>query len=152
MKLLQIGRGFNVMEVEQGFDADWGCGGTMNLDDTTVSQLEKIVPPGFEADDIETTTHDNTDGFKTFMKGLTDAGEVEMEGNFDYTNNYATCYELMATRTLQSVTITLPTSPSVTQFTCNGFMKSLECEDPVDDKISFAGTLKISGKPVITQV
>jgi predicted secreted protein len=152
MFLLQIGRGYNAFEVSQAFDgATWGCGGTLNLGGTTITQLNNIVPPKFESDDIDVTTHDNTNGFRTYIKGMSDAGEIECEGNFDYTKNYAKCYELMTTRTLQTVTITMPTLPTATKFECSGYVKSLETEDPVDDKIPFTCTIKVSGKPTITQ-
>jgi predicted secreted protein len=129
----------------------FGYGGTFKLGTTTVSELTSIKPPSYEADDIEVTTHNSSDRFKEYIKGLIDAGEVEIEGNFSYTD-YATVYSAMITSSLYSVTITLPTTPSRTQFLCNGFVTGLECEDPVDDKIEFSATLKISGKPALSQV
>ncbi len=130
--------------------ATWGQGGQLALGSTTVTQLTNIVPPGFDSDDIDVSTHDSLDGFREFIKGMTDAGEIEIEGNFLY-SNYSTCYELMMTRTLQSVTVVLPTLPSNTIFSCSGYVKSLGCEDPVDDKIPFSSTIKVSGKPTLTE-
>jgi len=132
--------------------ATWGCGATIQIGTTTITQLNTIVPPGFDSDDIDVTTHDNTNGFRTYIKGMSDAGEIEVEGNFDYSKNYSTCYALMVTRTLQTITITVPTEPSVTKWECLGYCKSLETEAPVDDKIPFNATIKVSGKPILTQV
>ena len=130
--------------------ATWGQGGQLALGTTTVTQLTNIVPPGFDSDDIDVSTHDSLDGFREFIKGMTDAGEIEIEGNFLY-SNYSVCYALMMTRTLQSVTVVLPTLPSNTKFACDGYVKSLSCEDPVDDKIPFSASIKVSGKPTLTE-
>jgi predicted secreted protein len=124
-------------------------GAVFKIGTTTVSELTSIKPPSFESDDIDVTTHTNTTKFKEYIKGLTDAGEVSIEGNMNYTD-YGTVYASAVTTTLQSITITLPTSPSVTTFTCNGYVKGLECEAPVDDKISYSATVKITGKPTLT--
>ena len=128
----------------------FGNGGTLKIGSTTISELTSITPPGFEADDIDVTTH-NSDKVREFIKGLIDPGEITYEGNFNYTD-YANAYASMMTTSLQSITITLPTLPSATKFECNGYMKNLECEDPHDDKIPFSGGIKVSGKPVLTQV
>jgi predicted secreted protein len=127
----------------------FGNGGVMKIGSTTVSEVTNISPPGFSADAIDTTTHNNSTRFREFVKGLIDPGEVSIEGNFNYTD-YATVYAAMATTSLQSITITVPTSPSTTTFVCNGILTALEVADPHDDKVSFNATAKISGKPTIT--
>lgn len=127
----------------------FGHGAVFKIGTTTVSELTSVKPPNYEADDIDVTTHSTSSKFKEYIKGLMDAGEVEIEGYMDYTN-YGTVYASMVTTTLQSLTITLPTTPSVTNFACNGYIKSLECEAPHDDKIEFSATAKVSGKPTLT--
>jgi hypothetical protein len=148
--MLLNNRGLRIINM-QAFTATWGCGGTFKIGTTTITQLNNIVPPGFDSDDIDVTTHDNTDGFRSFIKGMSDAGEIEIEGNFDYTN-YSNCYALMTTRTLQTITITMPTQPSTTKFVCTGFVKGLETEDPVDEVIPFTCVVKVSGKPTLTKI
>jgi predicted secreted protein len=127
----------------------FGNGGTLKIGTTTVSELTSVAAPNYSADTIDTTTHNCTDKFRTFVKGLIDAGEIPVEGNFSYTE-YAVVYAAMVTTTQQSIAITIPTSPSVTTFACNGYVTGLECDDPHDDKVSFTATCKISGKPVLT--
>jgi len=63
-----------------------------------------------------------------------------------------TVYSLMATRTLQSVTIIMPTTPSRTVFYSNCHVTGLETDDPIDDLIPVTYTLKVSGKPVIEKI
>lgn len=130
---------------------DFGFGATVLLGTTnTVSEMTTITPPGFSADTIDSTTHDTTTIFREFIKGLVDSGEINLEGFFKQAD-YLTIYTLMATRTLQSVTIIMPTTPSRTKFECNGHVTGMETDDPIDDLIPASYVIKISGKPTITK-
>ncbi len=121
------------------------------LGGTTVAELTNISLPGFNADDIDVTTHNSSDYFREFIKGLTDAGEITLEGYFNYTD-YQTLYDGIGTLSLYSATIAVPTTPSETQWLANVYVKSLEGGAPFDDKIDFSATCKITGKPSLTQV
>lgn len=134
-----------------GMSGYFGNGGEFSVGATTVSELTSITAPGLSADTIDVTTHNSSTRFREFVKGLIDAGEVAVEGNFNYTD-YAVVYGAMATTSLQSITVTVPTSPSNTIFACNGMLTGLEVEDPHDDKVGFSATIKITGQPVLTVV
>lgn len=129
----------------------FGNGSTFKLGSNTISELTSIGLPGMSADDIDITTHNDSDRVRQFIKGLIDPGEIAIEGNMDYTE-YANLYASMTTTSVESITITLPTSPSVTKFEANGYLKSLEGSSPHDEKIDMSGSVKISGKPVLTKV
>jgi Lambda phage tail tube protein, TTP len=132
--------------------ADFGYGGTVKFGTTnTISELTTITPPNFSADTVDSSTHDMADIFRTFIKGLVDAGEIALEGFYKQAD-YLTVYALMATRTLQSVTIIMPTTPSRTVFYSNCHVTGLETDDPIDDLIPVTYTLKVSGKPVIEKI
>lgn len=130
----------------------FGNGGTLKFGTTqTVSELTNITGPGYAADSLDNTTHDNNDRFRTFIKGLIDAGAFSVEGllkneNFDILEGIA------ATTTIQSVTVTMPTEPSVSQFEVNGFIENLELSDPFDDLMEFSCDIKISGKPTYSKI
>ena len=126
-------------------------GANFALGGTTVSELTSISFPGISADSIDVTTHNNSDKFREFIKGLSDGGEITIEGNMDYTD-YDTVYASAITTSLYSATVTLPTSPSESQFLANVFVSGLEGDAPVDDKINFSATLKVTGKPVFQKV
>lgn len=132
--------------------ADFGFGGTVLFGTTnTISEMTTITPPGFSADTVDSSTHDMADIFRTFIKGLVDSGEIGLEGFYKQAD-YLVMYELMATRTLQSVTIIMPTTPSRTVFYCNGHVTGLETDDPIDDLIPVTYTIKVSGKPTIAKI
>lgn len=126
-------------------------GASFLIGTTTVTELTNISGPNFSADDIDVTTHNSSDYFREFVKGLTDAGEISVEGNMNYTD-YNEIYAAATTLSLQSLTINLPTSPSVTQWIANGYIKGFETEAPHDDKIGFSATAKVTGLPVMQKV
>lgn len=127
----------------------FGLGSKLWIGTTTITKLTNIGLPQANADDLDITTHDNTDRVREFIKGLIDPGELSLEGIFTYTA-YSTVYDLVMTASTTSVTIVLPTSPSVTRFVCDGYVKSLEGSSPHDDKIDFTASVKLSGKPTIS--
>jgi len=132
-------------------DKIFGQGTQLALGSTTVCELRNISLPGFSADDIDVTTHCSADYFREFIKGLTDAGEITIEGVFNYTD-YAVLYDAIGTLSLYSATIAVPTTPSETQWLANVYVKSLDGGVPHDDTIDFSSSLKITGKPVLQQV
>ena len=131
--------------------ADSGYGGTLNIGGFTVSQMTNIGGMGGSADMLDSTTHDSTTRYREFVKGLIESGELSIDAYFEYDNAY-TVSELLATTTLQSVTVTYPSKPSATQFVCNGHVSSYEATDPFDDLIGLSISIKISGKPSISKV
>ena len=99
--------------------ADSGYGGTLKIGGFTVSEMTNIGGMGGSADMLDSTTHDSTTRYREFVKGLIESGELSIDAYFEYDNAY-TVSELLATTTLQSVTVTYPSKPSATQFVCNG--------------------------------
>lgn len=128
----------------------FGNGSTIKIGSSTVSELTSIGLPDMSSDDIDVTTHNDTDRIREFIKGLTDPGEVAIEGNMSY-DEYAILYAAMTTTSLQSLTITLPTTPSITTFAGNCYVKSLSGTSPHDEKIDMSASLKITGKPTLTK-
>ena len=126
-------------------------GSQFALGSTTVAELTNISLPNFSADDIDVTTHNSADYFREFIKGLTDAGEITLEGVFNYTD-YQTIYNGIGTLSLYSATIAVPTTPSETKWLANVYVKSLDGGVPHDDKMDFSASVKITGKPSLTQV
>ena len=132
--------------------ATFGNGATFKVGTTnTVSELTSIGLPKYDSDELETTTHGSTDRFRTYIKGLIDAGEIALEGLMNYAE-YAQFESWVSTTSLYSITITVPTTPSVTQFAANGFIKSLESEAPFDDLVKYSAAVRVSGKPTVTKI
>jgi hypothetical protein len=126
-------------------------GATLRLGTSTVSEITSISGPDFSADELDTTTHNATDRFRTFEKGLIDAGEISIDGLVNYTE-LAILQAAMITTSSYSATVTLPTKPSLTRWTATVFLTGLETEAPHDGLIEFSSTMKISGRPTLSQV
>ena len=47
-----------------------------------ISNVNNISGPSMSSEPIEITDHDSEDGFKRFVGGLKDGGEVSIEGRF----------------------------------------------------------------------
>jgi predicted secreted protein len=131
--------------------ADSGYGGTLVIGGFTISQMTNIGGMGGAADMLDGTTHDSTTRYREFVKGLIESGELSVDAYFEFDNAY-TVSELLATTSLQSITLTYPTTPSATQFVCNGHVSSYEAADPFDDLMGLSISIKISGKPSISEV
>ena len=131
-------------------EGTFGNGSGFKLGSNTISELTNISLPNMSADDIDITTHNDTDRIRQLIKGLTDPGEGPIEGNMTY-DEYAILYAGMTTTSLYSLTIVLPTTPSITTFAGNCYVKSLDGSSPHDGKIDMSASVKITGKPVLTE-
>jgi hypothetical protein len=129
----------------------FGNGAALGLGSTTISELTSIGLPGFSSDDIDVTTHNDSDRIRQFIKGLTDPGEIAFEGNMNYTD-YANIFAQQITTSSFTATITVPTTPSVTVLQFQSYVKGLESTAPHDEKVEMSGTLKVSGLPILTKV
>ena len=112
---------------------------------TAIASLTSIAGLELSADTIETTTLDSVGGYRTFVQGLKDAGEVSISGFFDYAAHNAILADFN-TGTSASYVITFPGGKNWTfDAVVTGFSTGAELEDLV----SFESTLKVSGKPVL---
>lgn len=117
----------------------------------TVSEMISMNGAGGNVDMVDDSAHDSITRYNGFTKCLIENDEINIDAYFDYDNAY-TISELLSTTTLQSITITYPTTPSATQFVSSGFISNYESSDPFDDLIQISVTIKISGKPSISKV
>ena len=116
---------------------------------TTVSpsagEITNISGPGISTGEIDITNHSSSDDFREFVAGLMDGGEFSIEGNL--TSTLVTgLYADLISRTSQSYTITYPNSLT---WTFTGYPKSFETDAPVDGKLGFSATFRVSGKPTL---
>ena len=129
-----------------------GNGCTLRIGTTgTVSEITLVTSPQYEADTLDSTTHNNTNRFRNFVKGLIDAGSIDIDGLADSTS-IGMLESFVSTTTKYSVTVTMPTGPSVSKFECNGFFTSFVVNGPHDDLIDFSSSIKIDGQPVFSKV
>jgi len=115
-----------------------------------IGSLDKIKPPEKSADTIDVTTIDVTDGYKKFISGFKDGGEVTVGGYFDFTDAGQLALDASFDAGTEDVyTIVFPPSIGAT-FTFTGVItKYAVGEANIKDALGFDATIKVVGKPVL---
>lgn len=119
----------------------------------TIAERVNISGPGMSRDAPDVTHMDSPDGWREFIAGLKDGGEIGVEGNFipeDESHNAETGLLTEFDSDVRATwRIVFPgESPRVT-WTMDGILTGFEPDMPVDDKMAFSATIKVSGKPTL---
>ena len=128
-----------------------GFGTQLKIGTVKIAEVLDISGPSLGMDTIEVTSHDSVDGWKEYIAGLLDAGEVSFEINYvptatTHKNASGGLLYLLTTRAKQSFTLVFP---DATSWTFDAFVTAFEPSAPVQDKLGASITLKITGKPTI---
>jgi len=131
--------------------AEKSLGTVLKKGTTPIAELTSIGGLELSADTIETTTLDAVDGYRTFIQGLKDAGEVSISGYFNPETGQGQAELLAAFESgaVEPYTIEFPPSLGAKwefQAIVTGFSTGAELED----NVSFEATLKVTGKPTLT--
>lgn len=113
-----------------------------------VAGLTEIGGLELSADTIDVTTLDSNGGYREFIGGFKDAGEVSLSGFFNPVvgQGQKELYDAFESGEVQDFTIQFPEKLKASwnfKGVVTGFNTSTSLEDPV----SFEGTIKVSGKP-----
>jgi predicted secreted protein len=112
---------------------------------SAIASLTSIAGLELSADTIETTALDSVGGYRTFVQGLKDAGEVSISGFFDFAAHNAILTDFNA-GTSASYIITFPGGKT---WTFDGIVTGFSTGAELEDLVSFESTFKVSGKPVL---
>ena len=133
-----------------------GFGTLLNWDGVDLAELTNISGPTESMAAIDVSSHDSVDAYREFVAGLRDGGEISIEGNLittDATGQIAMHTDFQAGE-LKAWIIKAPgwivSSHEYPQIDGNGFVTAFEPSFPMDDKMSFTATIKVSGKPTLT--
>jgi len=125
-------------------------GTTLSKGGVTIGSLTSISSPEKSTDAKEVTTLDVSDGYKRFLPGLKDGGEVTVKGYYDSADAGQAAIDAAFEAGIQDTyIITFPAAIGAT-FTFNGIItKYTPGEANLEDPMSFELTLKVSGKPTL---
>lgn len=123
-------------------------GAILKLNSTTISELTSITAPNFSADTIDVTTHSSPDAYREYIQGLRDSGEIAVEGFYTTASSAAIMTQFNTSATV-TMTVDLATKPSATRLTATVICTAFSADNPVDDKIGFSATFKITGKATL---
>lgn len=108
-----------------------------------ISEIVTIGGPTFSRETIDATTLDTTGGYREFITGLRDAGEITMTLNFAQ-STYQTFKDDFEDDTAQNYEIVLPDA-DVTSFEFEGLVTACPITIP-EAAVQFDVTIKISGQ------
>ncbi|KOG22001.1 phage tail tube protein [Streptomyces viridochromogenes] len=116
---------------------------------TAIANVTNLGGPEIERETYDVTAHDSTDGWREFVGGLKDGGEVSVEVNYDPRDHdtLVADFEDDAPRDYKMV---FPTQAGGGNWAFKAILKGFKQEAPVDDKFTGELTFKVSGKPTIT--
>lgn len=122
---------------------------------TTILEITSITGPSLARETVDATHYESPSGYREFLGGLIDGGEVTFEGNWVPRNStHDATTGLLTEMASSDVTIRnwriLLTGTPTAYWIVAGFLTRWEASIPVDGKLSFSGTIKVSGKPAIT--
>ena len=119
---------------------------------TTIAQVTKIGNSGTGMTDIDISTMDSTSKWRSFVPGMKDAGQIDVEFNFEDANETALLAIIgtTGTWTIQVNDSTATGGTSGSKLSWSGYAKPPTLDVPFDDKISGTMSIKLTGAPSYT--
>lgn len=118
----------------------------------TIANVTNIGGPDRKRETIDVTSHDSPNGWMEFIGGLKDGGEVSLDINYDPaedTHDLDADFDDASPRNYR--VIILPGTDDEHTWQIKGVMTELSDEFPYDDKMARTMTIKVTGKPTLTQ-
>lgn len=125
-----------------------GVGTVFQRNSVAVAEINSISGPNKSRSTIDVTSLDSTGGYREFIGGFRDGGEVVLGMNFtrDTYDDFNVDFEASS---LQTYDIIFPDSSNTT-FSFSGLVTSLGSSVPMDDKVTADVTIKVSGSITLT--
>lgn len=114
---------------------------------TTIGEpIETITGPNISATDIDFFHHQSPNQFREFKAGAGDAGEITFSVNYVEADS-STIYGLHRTDRWFKIT-----DSGSSTWVCQGYVRDVTPNFPIDDRATMDITIKLSGKPTFTVV
>lgn len=129
-------------------------GTTISKGDKKIGGLTSINGVEITAETTDVTKLDSDGGYREFIGGFKDGGEVSIEGFFEpeAESGQVELQTSLDAGTADSYTIELPTTPAY-EWNFDGVVTGFNVGNAeVDGTIGFGATIKVSGKPVLSLV
>lgn len=112
-----------------------------------IANVTSVSGPEIERETYDVTAHDSADGWREFVGGLKDGGEVSLEVNYD-PREHDTLMADFEDDAPRNYKLVFP--QALGEWALKLILTGFSQEAPVDDKLSAELTFKVSGKPVVT--
>lgn len=122
-------------------------GTKLKIGANSIAELKSIGGLDLKADSTDVTNLDSN-GWKEFIQGMKDGGEVSVSGFFNPadTNGQMALYNAFNTGGLLSYTILFPSALGAS-WTFNGIVTGVKTDAQLEDAIPFEATIKVTGQP-----
>ena len=121
----------------------------LKVNNKAVGGLTSIDGVSISGDEIEVTDLGNSTGYRDYLQGFKDGGEVTLSGFLDGADEgQSEIYSLLDSGSTTTVLIIFPAAIGKT-WTLTAFVKEFTTGVDVDNAITFDVTLRVSGKPVL---
>ena len=118
--------------------------------DLVIADLTSIGEIGVESSEIDVTTLDSDSGYKEYIAGFKDAGEVSLAGIIKSEGAMEAMLALAESQELEEWTIE---TDSGSTWVFDGFVKMFkEAEATVEGVRGFSASIRVSGAPAYTAV
>lgn len=114
---------------------------------TAVANVTSLKGPEIKRETYDVTAHDSVSGWREFVGGLKDGGEVSIQVNYD-PRIHDTLVADFEDTVPRDYKMTFP--GTLGEWAFKAILTGFSQEAPVDDKLSAELTFKVSGKPTIT--
>ena len=115
----------------------------------TVGGLTSIDGIKISGDEVDVTALDNNTGYREFLQGFKDGGEVPLSGFLDGADTgQDELYSLLESGTVTPMAIIFPAAIGKT-WSFNAFVKEFSTGVDIDGAITFDVTVRVSGKPTL---
>lgn len=124
-------------------------GTKFTVDTKAVGGLSSIGGVEVSSDTTEVTALDNTSGYKEFVGGFKDGGDVPLEGFLDGADDgQDAMYAALEDQEEHDFTIVFPAAIGKT-WTFKGVVTKFATSAAVSDAIKFSAAIKVTGKPTL---
>lgn len=115
---------------------------------TPIGGLTSIGGVEVSADTVDVTALDSEGGYKEFLMGFKDAGDVSLEGFLDDSDTgQAAAYAALESGELQKCEIVFKNGAN---WTFEGIVTGFSTSVDLEGAVTFSSTIKVSGKPTFT--
>ncbi len=133
-------------------NATYGMGTVFKIGVSAIGELTEIEGISMSAETVDITTLSSSNGYREFVQGLKDGGEVTMSGFF-YPADAGQTALIAAFEggTTDTYTITFPTGIGK-EWIFSGIITAITTGVTMEDPVTFECTIKVTGKPSLSAV
>ena len=126
-----------------------GNGATPTEVFAALAEITEVGGFNMTMDAVDATHMASSEGFREYIMGLGESGEIAVTCNFIETgDDVEDAFTDMKARSAKNYQIVFP-GGAIWQ--CAGYVQGIEISPPIDDKMSATFTFKMSGLPTFTK-